>query len=243
MTYPIPVFLGFFLAKIGLMDNKNTATGETMTTSLIQKLYEDLKNRGEYTIPPALLPPEKGYILIKWVYELFIHYESHGIVARALDDLSPIKLSSQPGINLSLQDIHKFIISDLNLIPLEGKKRIIENAIHYASSAEAWQHMVPLLLSQLNSLNRETVQEDLSWKFSPVGEMLWVITWFFMERESIQPPKPTQLICQRFPYYLWVTAAEGAGPVQQSLWEPDHPLCRWEWLASDLFYNWLQTQK
>jgi hypothetical protein len=29
--------------------------------------------------------------------------------------------------------------------------------------------------------------------------------------------------------------------VVQSLWLPDNQLCRWEWLAADLFYQWLQT--
>ena len=53
--------------------------------------------------------------------ELFSHYQAEGVVARALDDLPAIKLSSD--LNLALQDIHKFIISDLNLIPLEGKKK------------------------------------------------------------------------------------------------------------------------
>ena len=37
-------------------------------------------------------------------------------------------------------------------------------------------------------MNRETVQEEVTWRFSPVGEVLWVLTWFFMEREEVVPP-------------------------------------------------------
>ena len=93
-----------------------------MPSSFIQKLYEDFKSSGEYHIPAELVPPERGYIITQWVRELFIHYQEEGIVARALDDLPPLKLSNQPGLNLSLQHIHKFIIGEQNLIPLDAKK-------------------------------------------------------------------------------------------------------------------------
>jgi hypothetical protein len=214
-----------------------------MPTSFIQKLYEDFKSSGQYHLPAELMPPEKGYILTKWVRELFIHYQDEGIVARALDDLPPLKLSNQPGLNLSLQHIHKFIIGEQNLIPLEAKKNIVAAAIGHSSSQEAWEKIVPLLLHQWAGMNRETVQEEVSWKFSPVGEALWVITWFFMEREGIQPPKSTKHTCERFPYYTWTTAMGNENPGQISLWETDNCLCRWEWLANDLFYHWLQTDK
>jgi hypothetical protein len=214
-----------------------------MGSTLIQKLHEEFKKQGAHTIPQEFVPPDNGYILTKWVHELFIHYKEQGIVDRSLDELPPIKLSMQAGLSLTLQNIHKFIISDLNLIPLEGKKNIIENATGHESSAAAWQAIIPLLLSQLQGLNRETVQEELSWKFSPVGEMLWVITWFFMEREAINPPAKIILVCDRFPYYLWVTEQQKEGSVQQSFWQPDNPLCRWEWLAMDLLLHWLQTNQ
>jgi hypothetical protein len=212
-----------------------------MASSLIQKMYEEFKARGEYSIPRDLQPPEQGYCLTAWVRELFIHYQAEGIVARALDDLPAIQLSREPGLALALQDVHKFIISDLNLIPLEGKKKIIEQAAGHESSAAAWGSIIPLLLEQLRGMNREAVQEEVTWKFSPVGEVLWVLTWFFMEREKVVPPRATRLQCSRFPYYTWVLEKQGEPPVIQSLWAPDNPLCRWEWLAADLFYQWLQS--
>jgi hypothetical protein len=214
-----------------------------MASSLIQKMYEDFKSRGEYHIPKELVAPERGYKLTSWVRELFIHYQEAGIVARALDDLPPIQLSTQPGLNLSLQHIHKFIIGEQNLIPLDAKKYIVENAISPVSSQDAWQKIIPLLLKQCRGMSRETVQEEVTWKFSPVGEALWVITWFFMERECVQPPRSTRLICQRFPYYYWVMDEENGSPGQFSLWEPDNCLCRWEWLANDLFFHWLQADR
>jgi hypothetical protein len=212
-----------------------------MASSLIQKMYEDFKARGEYSLPKELLPPEKGYCLNAWVRELCNHYQAEGIVARALDDLPAIKLSRQPDLNLALQDIHKFIISDLNLIPLEGKKKIIEQAAGHESSAAAWSHIIPLLLEQLQGMSRETVQDEVTWRFSPVGEVLWVLSWFFMEREEVVPPRSTRLVCSRFPYYTWAMEKEGEPPVVQSLWAPDNPFSRWEWLAADLFYQWLQA--
>lgn len=212
-----------------------------MSSSLIQKMYEDFKSSGEYHIPMELMPPEKGYILTNWVRELFIHYQEEGIVARALDDLPPLKLSNQPGLNLSLQHIHKFIIGEQNLIPLDAKKNIIATAISHDSSQDTWQKIIPLLLKQCAGMSREMVQEEVTWKFSPVGEALWVLTWFFVEREGVQPPRTTRLVCQRFPYYSWAINEGSDISGQLSLWEPDNSLCRWEWLANDLFFHWLQT--
>jgi len=214
-----------------------------MPSSFIQKLYEDFKSSGEYHLPAELMPPEKGYILTNWVRELFIHYQEEGIVARALDDLPPLKLSHQPGLNLSLQHIHKFIIGEQNLIPLDAKKNIVATAISHDSSQDAWKKIIPLLLKQCAGMSRETVQEEVTWKFSPVGEALWLITWVFMEREGVQPPRSTQLTCERFPYYTWTVDREKEVPGQFSLWEPDNCLCRWEWLANDLFFHWLQADK
>lgn len=206
-------------------------------------MHEDFKTKGEFHIPAELMPPAKGYILTHWVRELFKHYAEAGIVTRALDDLPAIRLSHQPDLNLALQDIHKFIISDLNLIPLDAKKKILEHAVDHETSAIAWQYIIPLLLAQLKGMGRETIQEEVTWKFSPVGEVLWVLTWFFMEREDVQIPKMARLICQRFPYYSWRSEKWGDSSDQQILWAPDNALCRWEWLANDLFLHWLQTDK
>ncbi len=212
-----------------------------MAPSLIQKMHDDFKAKGEFHVPAELMPPAKGYILTNWVRELFKHYADAGIVARTLDDLPAIKLSHQSDLHLALQDIHKFIISDLNLIPLDAKKKIIEHAVSHETCAIAWQHIIPLLLAQLKGMGRETIQEEVTWKFSPVGEVLWVLTWFFMEREDIQVPNMVRLVCQRFPYYVWHGEKEDAAAGHQILWEPDNALCRWEWLANDLFLHWLQT--
>ena len=203
----------------------------------------ELATSKTYQVPAELVPPDKGYILTSWVRELFIHYQEEGIVARALDDLPPLKLSNQPGLNLSLQHIHKFIIGEQNLIPLDTKKNIVAAAIGHDSAQAAWKKNIPLLLKQFTGMSRETVQEEVSWKFSPVGEALWVITWFFMEREGVQPAKATRLTCERFPYYTWATGNGNETTGQISLWEPDNCLCRWEWLANDLFFHWLQSDK
>ena len=132
--------------------------------------------------------------------------------------------------------MHKFIISDLNLIPLETRKTVVEHAFSHTASQEAWQKISSLLLERLINMDDETVREELTWKFSPVAEILWVVTWFFMEREQVIPPQSTYLISNRFPYYQWLTEEKN-----QSLWEPENPLCRWEWLALDLYNKWIKT--
>jgi hypothetical protein len=207
-----------------------------MGKSIIQKIYEDFKETKNFTLPQHLLPPEKGYNLIKWVQELFVYYQDEGIIVRAFDDLPPLKISSQCGLDTTIQDMHKFIISDLNLISLETRKTIVEHAISHPSSQEAWQKISPLLLERLMNMDDETVREDLTWKFSPIAEILWVVTWFFMEREEVIPPQSTYMTSNRFPYYLWLTEEKN-----QSLWEPENPLCRWEWLALDLYNTWRKT--
>ena len=211
-----------------------------MASSLIQRMYQDFKSKGRYTVPKELLPPEKGYHIRSWVQELLLYYKEAGVITRTLADLPQIKLSNQSGLNITLQDIHKFIIGEQNLIPFETKKRIVENSIGYSSSNNAWQEVRSILVALLKDLGRDSVQEELSWKFSPVGQALWVITWFFMEREDIKPPADTCMICHRFPYYLWQNTDVKDNFLKQSLWEPDNPYCRWEWLAADLFYNWLK---
>lgn len=204
-----------------------------MPQSIIQKIHKEYKETKQITLPEDLLPLKKGYNLIKWIKELFLYYQEEGIIVRAFDDLKPLKLSNQSGLDITVQDVHKFIVSDLNLIPLEIRKTTIEHAISHPSSLEAWQKMAQLLLEQLQNLDDETVREELSWKFSPITEILWAVTWFFLEREEVTPPQSTYLISNRFPYYMWLKEDKGL-----SLWEPENPLCRWEWLVLDLYKKW-----
>jgi len=65
----------------------------------------------------------------------------------------------------------------------------------------------------------------------------------FYGAEGVQPPRSTQLTCERFPYYTWTVDKGNELSGQFSLWEPDNCLCRWEWLANDLFFHWLQADK
>ncbi len=58
-----------------------------------------------------------------------------------------------------------------------------------------------------------------------------------MEREQLIPPRGVHLVCDRFPYYQWLTA-DG----RLSLWEPEQPLCRWERLAFDVYDAWLKDR-
>jgi hypothetical protein len=66
-------------------------------------------------------------------------------------------------------------------------------------------------------------------------EMLWALSWFFMEMENVQPPQAVRMQSRRFPCYCWTTADGAASP-----WEPEEHLCRPQWLAMDLLRRRLQ---
>ena len=83
---------------------------------------------------------------------------------------------------------------------------------------------------------KSALMEELSWKCSPISEILWALSWIFMEREKIEVPEDISMGCSRFPYYQWQTKEN-----LPSLWEPEEPICRREWLAFDL-YNRTITQ-
>ena len=201
-----------------------------MTKSIIKEIYRDFKEKKHFNLPEHLLPAKKGCNLIKWADELFLYYRQEGIVVRPFDELPPFKLSAEDGLDITIQDIHKFIINDLNLISLETRKNIAEHAATHPSPQEAWQHISQILLEQIETMDNETAMEELSWKFSPVSEILCCVTWFFIEREDIVLPESTSMKSDRFPYYLWITEKK-----EQSLWAPENPLCRREWLALDLY--------
>ncbi len=206
-----------------------------MQASIIKKMHEELIETKHCTVPGHLLPRAPGYNLLAWAQELILYYDQEGVVVHPFDDLPPLKLSADAAIETTVQDLHRFIISDVSLVPLETRKVLVALAARSNSSAVAWQQMLPLLLRQLRHLDQESVVEELSWKFSPVAELLWAATWFFMEREAVRPPASLRLVASRFPYYLWLTAEN-----RQSFWEPENPLCRWEWLALDLYGEWLK---
>jgi hypothetical protein len=201
-----------------------------MTETLIHKLHTEFKETKQITLPAHLLPFERGYNLIAWARELFVFYRQDGIIVRPFDDLPPLKLSGQDSIATTLQNVHAFIVNDLNLIPLDVRRQVLEHAAAEAGVEESWERIAPLLAGHLKNADDEELREELSWTFSPVVEVLHALTWFFMEKERITPPAGTRLEAGRFPYYLWLTD-EG----RQAMWEPESPYCRREWLALDLY--------
>ncbi len=201
-----------------------------MQKTVIYNIYAEFKETKQFTLPAHLLPYEKGFNLLKWLQELYAYYRDEGIILRPFDELPPLRLSGEETIPTTVQDVHTFIINDLNLIPLDTRKAVIEQAIASGRAEEAWQQVVPLLLAYLKPMDDETVRDELSWKFSPVVEVLHALTWIFMEREVLFPPDGIRFVTHRFPYYAW-QSEDG----KQALWEPENPFCRWEWLAFDLY--------
>ena len=209
-----------------------------MQETVIEKIYTEFKEKKQFTLPAHLLPSQQGYNLLCWLHELLLYYDTVDFVVRPFDELPPLRLSSQQGLGITAQDIHRFIISDVNLIPPRLRRKLLTLAVSHGCAEDAWQHLLPILEGLLHGAPRETVIEDLSWRFSPVAELLIALTWIFMEREQIAPPRGMRLICERFPYYQWVSE-DG----KQVLWEPEQPLCRWERLAFDVYDAWLALEK
>jgi len=201
-----------------------------MQSNAIEKLWHEYKDRRQISLPDHLCPAPRGCNLLPWARELFDYYRAHGVIVRPFDDLPPLRLSGEADITTTIQDVHRFILSDVNLVPLEVRRAVLQQACHHDATLEAWQHIRPLLLAYFQGMDQDAILEDLSWKFSPVAEVLWALTWLFLDREQIATPPAIRFVSRRFPYYLWLDA-DG----RQALWEPDHHLCRWEWLALDLY--------
>ena len=209
-----------------------------MKEHIIKKIHIEFKETKQFTLPAHLLPAQQGCNMLCWLQELLRYYDEIDQVVRPFDELPPLRLSSQNGLGLTAQDLHRFIINDVNLIPPRTRRMLLSQAASHGSADDAWLHVLPLLAGLLQDASRETVKEDLSWRFSPVAEILVALTWVFMEREQVFPPQGLRLVCDRFPYYQWLTDDGRLG-----LWEPEQPLCRWERLAFDVYDTWLAQSK
>ena len=207
-----------------------------MPTPLIKKLHEIYLETKKVDLPPELLPAPVGCNLINWVRELYEYYREEGLIVRAFDALPPFKLSAEEQISVRIQDVHAFIINDLNMIPMKTRQTVIGETLAHADAEQAWDSIADVLFESLRELDPDEVQQDLSWAHSPMLELLWALSWFFMEMEGIQPPKTTYMLSTRFPYYQWVNEDGTA-----SIWEPEVPLCRPQWLAMDLFRRKLES--
>jgi len=207
-----------------------------MGKTIIEKIHLEFKEKKRFTLPEHLVAPEQGYMIRDWIRELATYYREESIIVRPFDELPPLKLSQQDGIETAVQDIHKFIISDLNLIPMDIRKKIFQELADKPSPTEAWEAVTALLLDQLQKLDAGTVKEEMTWKFSPIAEILWALTWVFMEQEGVTPPKTIRMVTSRFPYYVWLS-----GDGKPAFWEPESPWCRWEWLALDLYTAWQKS--
>jgi hypothetical protein len=201
-----------------------------MQKTAIQTIFEEFKQTRQVTLPAHLLPYQKGYNLVKWLGDLFEYYRRESIIVRPFDDLPPLRLSGETGIETTVQDVHRFMINDLNLVSPEIRRAVMEHAVGHATAAAAWEQTAQLLMPYLQAYDRDTAREELSWKFSPVVEVLQALALVFIEREQINPPDTVRMAMMRFPYYLWVGAKGGPG-----MWEPESGLCRWEWMAMDLY--------
>lgn len=202
---------------------------DAMPIPFIKKLHEIYLETKTVDLPPELLPAREGFNLIAWVRELYEYYQHEGLIVRAFDVLPPLKLSADEQISIRIQDVHAFIINDLNMIPMKTRRAIIGETRTHTDAKQAWDSIAPQLFEIIRGLDADEAQQDLSWTCSPILEMLWALSWFFMEMEAVQPPKATGMCSSRFPYYRWVNKDGTA-----SMWEPEVPQCRPQWLAMDL---------
>lgn len=206
-----------------------------MPVPLIKKLHKIYLETKKVELPPALLPAPAGFNLIAWARELYGYYRDEGIIVRAFDVLPPLRLSDEEHICACIQDVHAFIINDLNMISMKTRRAVIGETLAHTDAARAWEAVAPMMLETLGGFDPEEMQQELSWNCGPALELLWALSWFFMEMEDVRPPQAVHMHSTRFPYYRWTDA--GGSPV---LWEPEEPLCRPQWLAMDLLRRRLQ---
>ena len=195
---------------------------------MLTRLYLEFKETKSITLPPHLLPLERGYNLLAWARELYEYYRCENCIVRPFDELPPLKLSAEAGLPVTIQDVHAFIINDLNLLPPRFRQQLFGTVLDHDSAEASWQAVKPLLLDYLRRCDPDDIQEDPSWHTRPVAELLVALTWFFIEQLEILPPAGVTMCCNRFPFSRWRAAPAG-------FWVPEPGLCRWKWLALDLY--------
>jgi hypothetical protein len=207
-----------------------------MPITLIKQLHQSYLETKTITLPPELEPAPSGFRLIGWVHELYDYYREEGLIVRAFDVLPPLRLSAEEQNSVSIQNVHAFIINDLNMIPMKTRRAVIGETLAHADAATTWQAVAPELLATIKHLDVDDAQQELSWTASPISELLWALSWFFMEMETVEPPQAVRMAAARFPWYRWTTVDGSPSP-----WEPEVPLCRPQWLALDLLRRRMQA--
>jgi hypothetical protein len=207
-----------------------------MPVPLIKKLHEIYLETKTVDLPEELLPAETSFNLVAWARELYCYYREESLIVRAFDDLPPLRLSAEEQIHARIQDVHAFIINDLNMIPMKTRQAVIGEMLEHQSATEAWERVASMLLEMIRETDMDEVQQDLSWNSSPLLELLWALSWFFLEMEGVQPPESVHMHSARFPYYRWA-GDDGT----QTMWEPEIPLCRPQWLAMDMFRRRMES--
>jgi hypothetical protein len=205
---------------------------------LLKELQEQFVRHGQIKIPEKLSPPAEGFRIVSWTRELVAYYRAEGVTGRALADLPGIGISGCARIRVTVQDVHEFVISDRNLLPLEVKRRVVEACADSGDASEVWKKVKEIVVGELKKMAEEDALEELSLRYSAVGEVVGLVTWFSLERLGVRIPKGTMMVAERFPYYWW--AWSGSGEVlEASLWEPEEPTCRVSWLILDVYRSLL----
>lgn len=154
------------------------------------------------------------------------------------------------------KDLHQFLISEPELRTI--KLQLLEHVLFERTPEARWAAVRELLLRHIDTIcgtpaagllgNAEIYKEQLSRRTSPLGRMLIATALFNFDLAAEEPP-PNLVIRFRngaFPDHGWecrggtprdAQAARAAG------WTPDHPLCRWEYLAADLAHTLFRREQ
>ncbi len=207
---------------------------------LLKELHEQFVGHGHIEIPEKLSPPEEGFRILSWTQEVVAYYRAEGVTGRALADLPGIRVSRSARIRVTVQDVHEFVISDRNLLPLEVKRRVVEACADSGDASEVWRKVKGIIVFELRKMAEEDALEELSLRYSAIGEVVGLVTWFSLERLGVRIPEGTMMVAERFPYYWWAARGSGEG-LEASLWEPEEPTCRVRWLILDVYRSLLAT--
>lgn len=159
---------------------------------------------------------------------------------------------------LRARDIHRYAMSPPELTPL--KVAILEHLLFHRDPAGRWASIREFLAGRMEMLcespwsgitaNLENYKQALTDRRGHLGRLLTLVAMFNLELEGEAAPDNAVIhfIKGQFPLYHWELGGLNGHGGQQVHgdsplgWQPENPLCRWEYLANDLFHFLLRKQ-
>ncbi len=151
-------------------------------------------------------------------------------------------LSEQMSRMLRVRDIHRFVALPTCLA--EVKTQILEHILLEHSLLTRWAAVREALLQHANTLCNlqpmpppariEALKRQFSDPTSALGQLLVATALFNFDQDEERPPLNwmVHFKSRAFPEHCWRSSLG-----ENNSWRPANPLCRWEYLATDLVHS------